>query len=418
MSAALCPALQPEAPGYGFRPLGAVGVGGRGPLPSAVVLLTPRYGDGALADLLPAVLTALGVPGEKTGLTLDLGPDVDRVCVLLVDGLGARQLAEHSADAPTLAALPGRTLTAGFPSTTATSLASFGVGAPPGEHGVVGYLIRVPGFDRAVTTLRWTLHGEGPKTDLLTALPPEEFQPRPTAFERARAHGVTVTQVAPGYQNGSGLSRAVLRGCDFRLEVSVGDLVDGVLTALEQGPRALVYAYHADLDSTGHLRGPGTRAWRLELAHVDRLVAELADRLPPRSALLVTADHGMVAHTGSIDLDTTSELREGVDLIGGEPRARHVYTEVGAEADVAAAWTATLGADFAVFSREDAVSRGWFGPLVRPEVLPRIGDLVVLATGSRGVIRSGAEPLQSAMLGHHGSLTAAELEIPLLVARN
>ncbi|MEV0355385.1 alkaline phosphatase family protein [Nocardia sp. NPDC050697] len=380
------------------------------------MLLTPRYGAGALADLLPSVLAALGVPGERDPLALELDPAIDRICVLLVDGLGSHQLAAHAADAPTLTALPRRTLTAGFPSTTATSLASFGTGLPPGEHGVVGYLIRVPGFDRAVSALRWTLHGDGEKVDLLRALPPEEFQPRATAFERAAAHGVTVTQVAPGYQNGSGLSRAVLRGCEFRLEVSVGDLVDGVLTALEAGPRALVYAYHADLDTTGHLRGPGTRAWRGELAHTDRIVAELAERLPPRSALLVTADHGMVTHTGSVDFDADPALRAGVELLAGEPRVRYVYTADGATADVAAAWSAALGADFAVLTRDEAIERGWFGPAVTDVVRPRIGDLVVAATGTRGVVRTGAEPIQSAMLGHHGSLTAAELEIPLAVA--
>ncbi|WP_174553570.1 alkaline phosphatase family protein [Nocardia arizonensis] len=371
----------------------------------------PRYGTGSLSDVIPSVLACLGVPGEVD--RLGLGLTARRVCVLLVDGLGAEALTAGAQAAPFLTGLAPRTITAGFPSTTATSLSSLGVGVPPGQHGIVGYLIQVPGQDRLVNTLRWRLHGEGPSVDLLRELVPERFQSTATAFERAAADGIAVSQVAPSYQAGSGLTRAVLRGCEFRPSLSVGDLVDGVVTALRAGNRSLVYAYHGDLDTTGHVRGPSSDAWMLELEHVDRLAATIAAHLPPDAALLVTADHGMVELTEAVDYDHLDTLREGVTHLGGEPRARHVYTADGAHTDVAAAWRAVLGADFEVASRTEAIARGWFGPVVTPEIAHRIGDLVVAAGGSRGVVRTGIEPLQSAMVGHHGSLTTAELDVPL-----
>ncbi|MFE9577796.1 alkaline phosphatase family protein [Nocardia sp. NPDC006044] len=376
----------------------------------------PRYGTGSLADVFPSLLAGFGVPGETD--RLGLGITAERVCVLLIDGLGAHALAANSGAAPFLSGLTSATLTAGFPSTTATSLSSLGVGVPPGEHGIVGYLVRVPGQDRLVNTLRWSLHGEGPKVDLLHALVPEQFQPTPTVFERAAAHGITVTQVAPGYQNGSGLTRAALRGCEFRPNFSVGDLIDGIGIALRTGTRSLVYAYHADLDTTGHARGPSSDAWLLELAHVDRIATEIAERLPPGAALLVTADHGMVELDERIDYDHRPELRDGIRQLGGEPRVRHVYTEPGATIDVAAAWSEILGDDFAVLPRAEVIERGWFGPTVTSPVADRIGDLVVAARGNRGIIRSGAEPIQSIMIGHHGSLTPAEVDIPLCTFRS
>ncbi|PXX70932.1 type I phosphodiesterase/nucleotide pyrophosphatase [Nocardia tenerifensis] len=376
----------------------------------------PRYGTGSLADLLPSLLAGFGVPGETD--RLGLGLTADRVCVLLIDGLGAHALAANPGAAPFLSGLAATTLTAGFPSTTATSLSSLGVGVPPGEHGIVGYLLRVPGQDRLVNALRWSPHGEGRRTDLLHELVPEEFQPTATVFERAAAHGITVTQVAPSYQNGSGLTRASLRGCVFRDSFSVGDLIDGIGTALRTGNRSLVYAYHADLDTTGHARGPSSEAWLLELAHVDRLAAEIAERLPNDAALLVTADHGMVELEERIDFDHREDLREGVRQLGGEPRARHVYTEDGAADDVAAAWGELLGDDFVVLPRAEVIERGWFGPVVAPRIVERIGDVVVAARSSAGIIRSGAEPVQSMMVGHHGSLTPAELDIPLCTFRS
>src|SRR5699024_10914775 len=142
----------------------------------------------------------------------------------------------------------------GFPSTTAVSLSSLGTGLPPGEHGVVGYLMAVPGFDRVMNPLRWQLHGEGDDVDLLTALPPETFQPRRTAFERAADDGIDVTRLAPGYQAKSGLTRASLRGGGFDASFSLGDLAARTTAALSGPDRALVYAYHGDLDLTGHVR--------------------------------------------------------------------------------------------------------------------------------------------------------------------
>ncbi|MBD0322859.1 MAG: alkaline phosphatase family protein, partial [Aldersonia sp.] len=301
-----------------------------------------------------------------------------------------------------------------FPSTTAASLGSLGTGVPSGEHGIVGYLLAIPGHERLMNPLKWRLQGPGPKVNLLEELVPEQFQPVTTAFQRAAADGVAVAQVGPMYQDGSGLTRAALRGGEFRPNFSMGDLVDGAVAALRQGDRSLVYAYHGDLDMTGHVRGPASDAWALELAQIDLMARLVADRLPPDAALLITADHGMVEVSDPVDFDKRPDLQRGVRTVGGEPRARHVYTVDGAADDVLATWRKTLGADFIVHSRAEAIEQGWFGPVVAENVATRIGDIVVApVTGSAAIIRSGVEPLQSRLLGHHGSLTAAEMLVPL-----
>ncbi|MFF0818540.1 alkaline phosphatase family protein [Rhodococcus sp. NPDC003318] len=381
------------------------------------MLLAPNYGRESLSDLVPSVLAQLGVAGESDRIGLGLS-GVNRVCILLVDGLGAQLLAAHPDEAPFLSSAgPAPLLTAGFPTTTAASLASLGTGLPSGEHGVVGYLMSVPGEDRLMNPLKWRLHGEGPRVDLLRELVPEEFQPTPTAFERAAAHGITVSRVAPAYQGNSGLTRAALRGGEFRPSFSMGDLVDATVTALHEGERSLVYAYHGELDLTGHARGPESTAWALELEQVDLLVRQIADRLPSDGALIVTADHGMVQVHSPIDIDQDSGLRRDVHQIGGEPRARHVYTEPGRADAVLARWQDRLGDAFAVHSRADVIERGWFGPTVSAAAEQRIGDVVAVATGDGALIRRGAEPLQSILIGHHGSLTPAELHVPLVVFR-
>ncbi len=62
-----------------------------------------------------------------------------------------------------------------------------------------------------------------------------------------------------------------------------------------------------------------------------------------------------------------------------------------------------------------AIEEGWFGPVVRDPVRWRIGDLLALSRDS-GVLRSEVEPGESSLLGHHGSLTADEQYVPLLLA--
>ena len=74
--------------------------------------------------------------------------------------------------------------------------------------------------------------------------------------------------------------------------------------------------------------------------------AEPAAALPGETPLYVTADHGMVdvGPDDRIDVDLLPALREGVAVLGGEPRARHVYAKPGAAADVAAAWAEVMAA--------------------------------------------------------------------------
>jgi hypothetical protein len=384
---------------------------------------------GTLADVSPSLAAALGVEGFTD--TLGVGGDVRAVALLLIDGMGADLVAEHADHAPALAELAarGRTLDAGFPSTTAVSVASLGTGLPPGEHGIVGYSMAVPPLDDpdapadvVLNTLRWCAHGSTDPVDLRRELPPEQVQPVPTVLQRAARAGVAVTTVAPEIQRRSGLTRAALRGGRFQGVTALGDLGAAVLDALGAGPaeeRAFCYAYHGDLDMIGHAHGPGSLPWRLQLGVVDRLVASIAEDLPPDTVLAVVADHGMVATDAGwrIDLDTTPALLGGVRRLAGEARVRHVFAADGALDDVVAAWRAELGDAARVVTRDEAIDAGWFGPRVTDAARGRIGDVVAAAAGNWTLVRSRIEPRETGLVGHHGSFTDAEQHVPLLLAR-
>jgi hypothetical protein len=340
-----------------------------------------------------------------------------------VDGLGEHLLREHASDAPFLAGLLGAPpLTAGFPATTVTSLTSLGTGRCAGEHGLVGTSFAEPGGG-LLHPLRWSTHAtladaDGNRRSLIEEWPPEQVQPTPTLLETAVAAGVDVRAAVPAQFRGTGFTRASLRGADFRGVLEFGDLAAELIDAVSADSTTLCYGYHGGLDMLGHMSGPGSLQWRLQLGQIDRLVQAVAEQLPPGSVLAVVADHGMVSldPAEALDADTDPVLQEGVRLLGGEARVRHVYVEAGAQEAVLAAWRERIGERGIVITGDRCIEAGWFGPVVTDAARERIGD--VLAIMHQGaVIRSLAEPGQSAMRGHHGSLTAAEQLIPILVAR-
>lgn len=376
----------------------------------------PAYGAGSLADLLPTLAAGMAVPGLSPVIP-ELAP-ADRTCVFLIDGLGWEQLLAHPDEAPFMSALlassrggTGRPITAGYPATTATSLASVGTGLPPGAHGLPGYTVRNPGTGELMNQLRWQ-----PWTS------PQAWQPYPTIFQLAHEAGVHTAQISsPAFEN-TPLTKVALSGGTFHGRLSGEERMDFAAEQLAGGDRSLVYTYYAEVDGKGHRFGVDSDAWRGQLMYVDRLVQRLTEQLPPRSALYVTADHGMIDipfdEQHRIDFDEDWELRAGVALLGGEGRARHVYAVPGAAGDVLAVWREVLGEQFWVASREEAIAAGWFGAHVDERVHARIGDVVAAASDDVLIIASEREPKESAMVGNHGSLTPVEQLVPLLEVRS
>ena len=235
-----------------------------------------------------------------------------------------------------------------------TSLSSLGTGLPPGRHGMLGYQVAVPGQDRLLNGLRWD-----------EQVDPVSWQPAPTIYQRAASADIAAFRVAARGWRRPASPLAAMRGATYRPADSMGALVAQASWALADSDRALVTVYHPDLDGTGHVFGSQSEAWSYQLADVDKMAEQLASSLPAGTALYVTADHGMVdaAPDDKIDVDLVPGLRDGVALLGGEPRARHVYTAPGAARDVLATWQGVLGGRAWVASRDQAIEAGWFGPV-------------------------------------------------------
>ena len=383
------------------------------PTPSTKFPAPPAYGQDTLSEILPSAANALGVPGYDNPLKLG---ETLRVNLVMVDGLGWNQLKSHLAHAPFLRSLfeKAQRLSTGFPSTTATSLSSLGTGLAPGEHGMVGYDVVDPARRRVVNQLG------GWPADLV----PETWQPHTTVFERAAAHGLHVATVSLPLFAKSALTRAALRGPQFVAATSLAARARATTEIFAEHRHALVYSYFNELDKVGHRHGVDSEAWRQTLEELDYTIKTMASRLPAGTTMLVTGDHGMVdvPETQRIDYSQNPELIEGVELTSGEPRGVQLSfassTGEAVRARVRQAWLRHYGTKAWVLNRQQAIEHGLFGP-VREGVAERIGDLLILAAEPVAFYDGRrVAPAAFEMVGQHGSVTAAERLVPLLLHRS
>ena len=321
--------------------------------------------------------------------------------VILIDGLGAELLAGAAEIAPTLMSLQSRRLSTVFPSTTPAGLGSLGTGSTPGAHGLVGASFLLPETGKILHPLSWV---DEPN--------PIAVQPERTVFELASAHGLAVRAVSPSAYANSGLTRAVLRGAQYRGADTVDARVNETVLAVADR-RSLAYVYWGELDKCGHVYGVASEHWREELANVDSFVERVLARLPQDCRVVLTADHGMVdvPVEARIDLDALPILWDSVMHVAGEPRARHVYARAGAEAEVLAAWQETLGDRAWVMSRNEA--ERLFGEM-DDMLVERVGDVVAVARDGWSLVSDRTDSFVSGLIGQHGGLSLQELAIPLL----
>ena len=368
--------------------------------------VVPHYGTRTLADLLPSIAHQLGHGGEDR---VGIGPG-ERFVVLLIDGLGTEQLEQVASRAPFLAGAlrrGGQVITAAVPSTTVTSLTSLGTGLPPGEHGAAGFTFWLPEEREVVAPLFWE-----------SALGPLELQPRETELQRLAASGVAVSSVLPSRFENSVLTVAGLRGGDFvgvAEDADSAQRIEAVAAAATRAPQTLVYAYERELDHCGHAYGWQSEEWLECLIRIDRWASWLRAELPEDVRLIITGDHGMVDVPAENRLLVQDEpgLLDGVHRLAGEGRFRQIYLDQGVSAvEVGERWARRLGERAWVRTRDEAVEDGWLGEL-DPRVAARFGDVLVAMAGNWAVM-TREMPGEFGLVGMHGSLTAAEMLVPLL----
>lgn len=369
------------------------------------MVLPPTSATVRLADVMSSCLQALG--GEDNPLALS---PVTKAAVVLIDGMGAANLEFRRGHARWLTAAwrhRGLVADSGFPSTTASSLASLTTGTHPGEHGIVGYTVRDPASGVVINHLKdWEPHVD-----------PALWQRSRTVFELAADAGIPSLSFGERRFAGTGFTQAVWRGARFVGTESLEEQFVGLREFFDAHDRALAYLYWPALDRTGHSSGVESEAWTRRLEDLDQMLRSLDSVLTTKEGAIITADHGMVdvMDEAKLLVPESSSLLHGVTAWAGEPRVAQLHIATpDALADLSAAWQETVGQRGIVVSREEAIERGMFGP-VHDLVRERIGDILVCATGDIAFYRQEkASPQSMKMIGQHGSITPTEREVPVI----
>lgn len=356
----------------------------------------PDYAGACITNIVPALLDA----------TVDAPPWLPeaalvaaQVVLLVLDGLGWEQLGVREHLAPTLAALDGGPITSVAPSTTATALTSIATGLTPGEHGVVGYRVAVD--DEVLNVLRWNT----PAGDARKRIDPHVFQPN-AAF--CAQHPCIITKAEFVTSGFSGAHLADVRFTGYRVPST---LVVELRHALRRG-EPFVYAYYEGVDKVAHEYGLGEH-YDAELRAVDRLVADILAELPRGAVLVITADHGQV-DVGDRLVGLHPDVTAHVSFQSGEGRFRWLHARPGRSEALAEAAQAHHGDMAWVRTREETVAEGWWGESITDAARGRLGDVALVAAEAV----SFTDPADSGpfeLIGRHGSLTPAEMYVPLLV---
>ena len=356
----------------------------------------PSYGGGCVADIVPSILEP-GRGEAPSPLPAEV-LEASAAVVLVLDGLGAEQLADRRHVAPTLHEMQAATITTVAPSTTASALTSIATGVPPGEHGIVGY--RIPTCDGNLNVLRWRT----PQGDGLDRHPPERLQPlvsfggqRPPALQKAE------------YRK-SGFSRAYLRDARVHGYKMLSSLAVEVRRLLAAG-ESFVYAYYEGLDIVAHEHAFGEH-YDAELRACDRLMADLLTLLPKGVAVVAISDHGLVDCSDGLTKIDRSVL-ECAAAESGEARFRWLHARPGRARDLYDAAVAAHSQQAWVRTASEIVDGGWLGPVVTDAARSRLGDVALVAQDAWAF--GHPDDGTPRIIGRHGSLTSAEMLVPLLV---
>jgi hypothetical protein len=383
--------------------------------------MRPDYEGGSIVNLMASIEAAFGgragYPELRDLASAEIA-GARNLCLLVVDGLGARYLARALGDGA-LQRHARATITSTFPTTTATAITTFMTGLAPQQHGLTGWhmYFRELGAVLAVLPFR-PRHGGPPiPAELVT---PGELLGNPPFADRLAADSFVVSPSAivdSAFNVAhSGRAQRVGHGGVEEIFAAVRDIVRG------GAERRYVYAYHSEIDSLAHAHGSGSAEVRAELGRVDAAFGRLLEEITGTDTLVVaTADHGFVDTRPEtvIELDEHPALAETLLVpLCGEPRVAYCYVKPEARGAFERYVETRLAHCTGLARSADLVEQGWFGPgAAHPRLADRIGDYTLLMKDGYAIRDRVPGERRHLQIGVHGGASADEMLVPLIVAR-
>ncbi len=358
----------------------------------------PPKGLGAIRDVFKSAHDAS--IGKTNALAL---PARKNIIVCLIDGLGAQQLRERSGHAGFLSAAlkPSSIITCAYPATTSVNIGSLATGLTPGQHGFIGHQV----WDRRHDERINLLVGWNERTDPLV------WQPHSVIGESSEQQ---VNVIAAEEYRNTPFTTATMRGANF---IAADDIDERIERAIEvlRGPGSVSYLYFPELDKYGHKNGWTSSGWAALLEQIDAGLARLNRAIPKTGGLIVTADHGMIETTKDRQLVLDEELDPyGLEFFGGDTRNSYLYLAEKSEAPRLVEHLRQFAHAFWAVEARELIDAGWFGE-IGAEAADRMPEVALLARSNFTLYHSRFSKQRAFdMISHHGSISSAEMKVPLL----
>jgi hypothetical protein len=225
----------------------------------------------------------------------------------------------------------------------------------------------------------------------------------------------------------------VFEGAEVVGYYTLPQALTGLKRGLAQAPRpAYFFLYFEKIDSIGHEHGPDSAYFEAEAEAfwltVEQLFLKPLTGELKNTLLMVSADHGQT----HIDPKTTVYLNQDPAFAGcerffkrnqqgkllapaGSARDMFLYIKEGLVAEAQAFFAERLVGKAEVYQTATLLKEGFFGPNPSEALLARLAELVILPFPGQSVWWYEKDRFEQKFYGHHGGLTPAEMEIPLLL---
>lgn len=324
-------------------------------------------------------------------------------------------------------------LTAQFPSTTAPHVATIHTGLPVGESGFYEWHQYEPKLDRIILPLLYSFAGDVlPNTLQHSGLSPADLCPDRTLYQDMNEDGIGTYVFQSAEYTPSPISDTVFAGTTkvtpFRTFAEACALLVGEMRECS-GP-GYFFVYQNSGDEMGHKYGPDTAPFLSETKSLLYVLEEgflklLGDQ-GGETLVVISTDHGMTLISPERTFYLNHEVpelqamlrrnRAGETLApAGNCRDFFLHVQPARLREARELLENKLKGIAEIRMVENMIDSGWFGPVISDFFRDRVGNLVILPKAGETVWWYEKDRFEVKFRGHHGGLSADEMEIPLML---
>lgn len=356
--------------------------------------------------------------------TYEKGP-FDHVIFIFLDGFGWSLFKKYQERIPFLHKRGQEgiisVLTSMFPSTTAAHVTCMHTGLGPSQSGIYEWFQYEPQLEAMIAPLLYSFarHKNRP-----LPLEPKSLYPTHTFYQTLSENGVSCFALQPTSIVDSVYSQTLLNGAT----VQGYDSLDHAFEQLSHIKKDKTYRtfYFPDIDSIAHREGTQApelfQALETVCAHIEKVLS----KLPPKTAVLITADHGLIdvspkktyylnKHIPNIEKYLLSGQDQKPLIPAGSCRDFFLHVKKDNLEELREILGEFLKGKGEIYSTLELIEKGLFGPQAPSETfLNRVGNLVILPFAEEAVWWFEKGRFQQNFHAAHGGLTPEEMQIPFI----